>query len=205
MHRHMLLFCSSTSPDLLGSDWLVARCPVYIANLDPLIFACCFLLFHLYIPKLFTSYNVFCSHWGCCSLSFILFHQHATFASISHLLVPGKPYQGRIQDFYFVLYFFIYWGGGGAKDYVRDAQHEREARSPLRPGSRARLRALEALEIFGALSCYLSVIFGSILRKKLNKKPKTLYRSKTLFFGGGGRAGAYCAPLWIRHWTRIPI
>ena len=37
--------------------------------------------------------------------------------------------------------------------------HEREARSPLRPGSRSRLRALEAREVFYALSCYLNPIF----------------------------------------------
>ena len=46
------------------------------------------------------------------------------------------------------------WGGGGggggrgAKDYVRDAHHERENGSPFHPGS----RALDALEGF---SCSL--------------------------------------------------
>ena len=39
------------------------------------------------------------------------------------------------------------------------AHPKREARSPLRPGSRAHLRALEALGVFDALSCYLSLIF----------------------------------------------
>ena len=39
----------------------------------------------------------------------------------------------------------IFMGGGSANYYVRAKHHEREARSPLRPGSRARLRALEAL------------------------------------------------------------
>ena len=34
--------------------------------------------------------------------------------------------------------------------------HEREELSPLRPGSRARLRALEALGVFDALLCYVS-------------------------------------------------
>ena len=54
----------------------------------------------------------------------------------------------RIQDFFF---FFFFGGGGGAaraNDYVRDAHHGRENRSPLRQGSRARLRALEALKGF---------------------------------------------------------
>ena len=35
--------------------------------------------------------------------------------------------------------------------------YERETRGPLRPGSRAHLRALEALWVFYALSCYLSL------------------------------------------------
>ena len=52
-------------------------------------------------------------------------------------------------------------GGGGAKAYkcALHAHHEREARSPLRPGSRARLKALEALGVFDALLCYLILIF----------------------------------------------
>ena len=60
--------------------------------------------------------------------------------------------QGQIQD----------GGGGGvrnAKYYVRrHTHHEHEARSHLWPGFRARLRALEALGVFDALSCYLSLI-----------------------------------------------
>ena len=46
--------------------------------------------------------------------------------------------QGRIQDFHL--------GGEGA-----NAHYEREIRSPFRQGSRARLRALEALGVFNAL------------------------------------------------------
>ena len=53
--------------------------------------------------------------------------------------------QGRIQDFH--------WGGGGEQKIMCVyAHHEREARSPLRLRSRARLRALEALfKIIGFL------------------------------------------------------
>ena len=38
------------------------------------------------------------------------------------------------------------------------AHQEREARSSLRPGSRAHLMTLKALGVFDALSCYLSLI-----------------------------------------------
>ena len=48
---------------------------------------------------------------------------------------------------------------GVQKNMCGHAHHEREARSPSRPGSRAHLRALEALEDFDALLCYLSLIF----------------------------------------------
>ena len=44
-------------------------------------------------------------------------------------------------------------GGGGAQK-IMCTHHEREARSPLRPGSRARLRALEAL---GGFWCSLKL------------------------------------------------
>ena len=42
------------------------------------------------------------------------------------------------------------FGGGGGRICAGSAHHEREARSPLRPGSRARL-ALEALWVIDAL------------------------------------------------------
>ena len=58
--------------------------------------------------------------------------------------------QGRIQDFHL---------GEEQQIMCAHAHHERKARSPLRPGSRTRLRALEALGTFDALSCYLSLIF----------------------------------------------
>ena len=47
-------------------------------------------------------------------------------------------------------------GGGGAQKIMWvHAHHELEARSPLRPGSRARLKlkALEALGVFDGFSC----------------------------------------------------
>ena len=59
--------------------------------------------------------------------------------------------QGRIQDFHL--------GEGAQKIMSGHAHHEREARSSLRPGSRARLRALEPLGGFDALLCYMSQIF----------------------------------------------
>ena len=37
--------------------------------------------------------------------------------------------------------------------------HKREERSPLGPGFRACLRAVEAVRVFDALSCYLSLTF----------------------------------------------
>ena len=49
---------------------------------------------------------------------------------------------------------------GGAKDYVRACtSRARSPRSLIRSGSRARLRALEALGGFDALSCYLNLVF----------------------------------------------
>ena len=49
---------------------------------------------------------------------------------------------------------FIGGGGGGAQTIIMrtHAHHEREAQRPLRPGSRARFRALEALGFFLMLS-----------------------------------------------------
>ena len=54
-------------------------------------------------------------------------------------------------------------GGGAKKNMCANAYHEREARSPLRSGSRARLRALEALGGFDALSCYMSLILSILI------------------------------------------
>ena len=44
-------------------------------------------------------------------------------------------------------------GGGGAKDYVCARTSQAQSRCPVRLGS----RALEALRVFDALSCYLSL------------------------------------------------
>ena len=70
--------------------------------------------------------------------------------------------------------FFIHWGGGGAggaKDYERSCTSRAQSpKSILRPGSRAGLRALEALGVFHALSCYLRLIFLSILKQDGIKK-----------------------------------
>ena len=52
-------------------------------------------------------------------------------------------------------------GGGGGKILWA---HTSQARSPLWPGFRARLRALEALGVCGALSCYLSLILSILLQ-----------------------------------------
>ena len=57
--------------------------------------------------------------------------------------------------------FFVGGGGGGGggerKRCARTAHQEREARSPLLPGSRARLclRVIEALGVSDGLSCYI--------------------------------------------------
>ena len=57
----------------------------------------------------------------------------------------------------------IFMGGGGAKIMCGHAHHEREARRPLRPGSRA------PLGFFDALSCYLSLIFKHSDAKRVKK------------------------------------
>ena len=64
------------------------------------------------------------------------------------------------------------------------AHHKREAQSPLRLGSRVHLRALEALWIFDALSCYLSLIF----KYSDTKWDLKTYLIKFFFcvLGGGG-------------------
>ena len=46
------------------------------------------------------------------------------------------PWQGWVQDFHLE---------GAPKAYVRSSHDEREEKSPLQPGSRTRLRALESL------------------------------------------------------------
>ena len=54
---------------------------------------------------------------------------------------------------------WIKFGGGGeAQKMCVDAHHEHGAQCLLRPGSRARLKALEALRVFDDLSSYLSLI-----------------------------------------------
>ena len=63
--------------------------------------------------------------------------------------------------------FFLGGGGGGAQEMR--AHYEREARSPLRPGSMARfIRALEAPGDFDAFSYYLSLILSILIQ--LDKK-----------------------------------
>ena len=58
-------------------------------------------------------------------------------------------------------------GGGGAKDYVR-LTHITSV-NPLRPRSRACLRVLEALWVFDALSCYLSLILCILKQNGIQK------------------------------------
>ena len=53
-----------------------------------------------------------------------------------------EAYQGRIQDFHL---------RGAQKITCANAHYDREIRSPFRQGSRACLRALEALGVFNAL------------------------------------------------------
>ena len=67
-------------------------------------------------------------------------------------------YRGRSR-------IFIWGGGGGLQKIIcAHAHHEHEPRSPLWPGSRARLRALEALGFFFfMLSHAIWALFLSIL------------------------------------------
>ena len=70
-------------------------------------------------------------------------------------------------------------GGGGAAQKIlcAHAHHKREARSPLQLGSRAHLRALEALGGGGgggggggdALSCYLSLFLSILIQNGILK------------------------------------
>ena len=83
---------------------------------------------------------------------------------------------GRIQDFHFFFFFFFFLGGG--RERCDHAHHGRDPQSALWPGSRIRLRALEALGGFDALSCYLSHIFRHSHTKRERK-------SRSNFRGGG--------------------
>ena len=87
---------------------------------------------------------------------------------------------------------------GGTKDYVRSRTPRARRRSPLRPGSRARLRALEALGFFFFMLSRASwELFVCLLIQ--NGIKKTLVDQ--IFRGGG----AFCTPLWIRHWDMFYI
>ena len=109
----------------------------------------------------------------------------------SLLAVGGGKYhqrlvtQERIQDFI--------WGGGGCAKDCAYAQHEREAGSPLRQGS----RVLEALR-FLMHSCAIWALLSILIQ---NAKKKHSPSTFLLFFwgGGGGMAHACCAPFWICH------
>ena len=96
----------------------------------------------------------------------------------------GPKYKGRIQDFHL-------GGGGGATDYVR--ARTLWAQSPLRPGCRPHLRALEALRFFFMLSCYLSLIFKHSYTKW--DKKNTHSQSRFMGGGGGGRHAPVASPL----------
>ena len=85
----------------------------------------------------------------------------------------------------------IFIFGGAQKIVCVHAHHEHEARCPLRQGSRARLRSLEALSVFDALLCYIWALSLSILMQNGIKKPKVNQISRG---GGGGGACAYCTP-----------
>ena len=74
----------------------------------------------------------------------------------------------------------ILLGGGGGRESLCAPTHNARAkpRSPLRPGSRARLRTLAALGVFDTLSCYLSHILRILIQNGIKK-----YSIK---FKGGG-------------------
>ena len=64
----------------------------------------------------------------------------------------------------------IFISGGGVKDYVPSRTLRAQNRTHFRHGSRAHLRALEALGLFNALLCYLSVLFKHSDKKYWLKK-----------------------------------
>ena len=55
---------------------------------------------------------------------------------------------------------FSWWGGGAQKLMCAHAHYDHETQRPFRQDSKARLKALEALGLFYALSCYLRIIFN---------------------------------------------
>ena len=90
-------------------------------------------------------------------------------------------FQGRIKDFFFFFFFFFFFLGGGCKKLC--CAHHITSPKSLTAGSRARLRALEALGVCDARSCYLSLIFK---HSDTNNKMGFLKCSQSKFRGGGG-------------------
>ena len=84
---------------------------------------------------------------------------------ISHIIMEGIYWSGWTSDadvrtdFRGGYRIVMGEGGGGGEIMRAHAHHEARSPNPLRQGSRARLRALEALNGFDALLCYLSLIF----------------------------------------------
>ena len=75
-----------------------------------------------------------------------------------------------------------FWYRGVQKIMCRHTHYEREALSPLRPGSRVRLRALEAIRVFYAISCATWALFVRQSEKNGIKNTQSIQ-----FGGGGGR------------------
>ena len=86
--------------------------------------------------------------------------------------------QGRIQNFHV--------GGGAHQIMVVHTYHKREARSPYGRGPGP--SSLEALQVFDAISCYMSLIF-KLFKHSDAKWEKKYCQSK---LGGGG--GTPAAP-----------
>ena len=91
--------------------------------------------------------------------------------------------QGRIQDFHL--------GGRKRLIYVPACTLRAWNRTHFRQGSRARLRALEALGLFNVLSCNLSLIF--------KHSDFFFYWIKNIVDPILGGARVCCASHWIRH------
>ena len=80
-------------------------------------------------------------------------------------------------------------GGGGAQKNARLSAHEHEEQNPLRLGSKACLRTVEALG-FLMLACYLSLILKHSDTNRTpppkKKKKKKWFKIKMFFYFGKG-------------------
>ena len=86
-------------------------------------------------------------------------------------------------------FFFFFFLGGAQNIMCMHAHHKHEDWSPLRPGSRTRLRALEALGVL-MLSRAIWALLSILIQNGIKKQNIADH----LFFGGGGGGGPPATP-----------